>query len=168
MKLLDILKEVISTPAMKALVYKLEEEGWRRVGQGDWGIVLEKGEQVKKVTTDPDEIKHAEKLKGHSSPYIIPILGLERISDRLAIIDMPNAMEIGNDEKDLIAQAGTAAEDYIVYDEEDALQSIPESLRDFVVGLKQAFIDAGIETDEIDWSPYNIMKYKGNYVLVDV
>ena len=168
MKLLDILKEVISTPAMKALVYKLEEEGWRRVGQGDWGIVLEKGEQVKKVTTDPDEIKHAEKLKGHSSPYIIPILGLERISDRLAIIDMPNAMEIGNDEKDLIAQAGTAAEDYIVYDEEDALQSIPESLRDFVVGLKQAFIDAGIETDEIDWSPYNIMKYNGNYVLVDV
>jgi hypothetical protein len=81
---------------------------------------------------------------------------------------MPNAMEIGNDEKDLIAQAGTAAEDYIVYNEEDALKSVPESLRDFVVGLKKAFTDAGIETDEIDWSPYNVMKYKGNYVLVDV
>ena len=168
MKLLDILKEVISTPAMKALVYKLEEEGWRRVGSGDWGIVLEKGEQVKKVTTDPQEIEHAEKLLGHTYPYIIPILGLQRISDRLAILDMPNAMEIGNDEKDLIAQAGTAAEDYIVYDEKDALKAIPESLRDFVIGLKKAFIDAGIETDEIDWSPYNVMKYKGNYVLVDV
>jgi hypothetical protein len=168
MKLLGILKEVISTPAMKALIYKLEDAGWRRVGQGDWGIVLEKGEQVKKITTDPLEIEHAEKLLGHISPYIIPILGLQRISDRLAILDMPNAMEIGNDEKNLIAQAGTAAEDYIVYDEEDALESVPESLRDFVAGLKKAFTDAGIETDEIDWSPYNIMKYKGNYVLVDV
>ena len=25
-----------------------------------------------------------------------------------------------------------------------------------------------VNTDEIDWSPYNIMNYKGNYVLVDV
>ena len=168
MKLLKILKEVMMTPAMTPLIYKLEDAGWRRVGSGDWGIVLEKGEKVKKVTTDPQEIEHAEKLLGRTSPYIIPILGLERISDRLAIIDMPNAMEIGNDEKNLISQSGTAAEDYIVYNEEDALESIPESLRDFVVGLKQAFIDAGIETDEIDWSPYNIMKYNGNYVLIDV
>jgi hypothetical protein len=29
---------------MKAEIYKLEDQGWRRVGQGDWGIVLEKGE----------------------------------------------------------------------------------------------------------------------------
>jgi len=168
MKLLDILKELMATPAFKAEVYKLEKQGYRRVGQGDWGMVLEKGEQVKKITTDPDEIKHAEKLKGHSSPYIIPILGIEKLSDKLAILDMPNAMEIGNDEKEMIGQAGTAAEDYIVYNEEQALNNIPAPLKDFVVGLKQSFIKAGIETDEIDWSPYNIMKYKGNYVLVDV
>jgi len=168
MKLLDILKEVISTPAMKALVYKLEEEGWRRVGQGDWGIVLEKGEQVKKVTTDPLEIEHAEKLLGNSLPSIIPILGLEKISDKLAILDMPNAMEIGNDEKDLIQQATPSAEAYIIDGEEEALNNLPESLKDFVIGLRQAFLKVGIETDEIDWSPYNIMKYKGNYVLVDV
>lgn len=168
MKLLDILKELMATPAFKAEVYKLEKEGYRRVGQGDWGMVLEKGEQVKKITTDPDEIKHAEKLKGHSSPYIIPILGIEKLSDKLAILDMPNAMEIGNDEKEMIGQAGTAAEDYIVYNEEEALNNIPDPLKDFVVGVKQAFLKAGIETDEIDWSPYNIMKYKGNYVLVDV
>ena len=158
----------MATPAFKAEVYKLEKQGYRRVGQGDWGMVLEKGEQVKKITTDPDEIKHAEKLKGHSSPYIIPILGIEKLSDKLAILDMPNAMEIGNDEKEMIGQAGTAAEDYIVYNEEEALNNIPDPLKDFVVGVKQAFLKAGIETDEIDWSPYNIMKYKGNYVLVDV
>ena len=158
----------MATPAFKAEVYKLEKQGYRRVGQGDWGMVLEKGEQVKKITTDPDEIKHAEKLKGHSSPYINPILGIEKLSDKLAILDMPNAMEIGNDEKEMIGQAGTAAEDYIVYNEEEALNDIPDPLKDFVVGLKQSFIKAGIETDEIDWSPYNIMKYKGNYVLVDV
>ena len=168
MKLLDILKEVISTPAMKALVYKLEEEGWRRVGQGDWGIVLEKGEQVKKVTTDPLDIEHAEKLLGNSLPSIIPILGLEKISDKLAILDMPNAMEIGNDEKDLIQQAKPAAEAYIIDGEEEALNNLPESLKDFVIGIREAFLKVGIETDEIDWSPYNVMKYKGNYVLVDV
>ena len=168
MKLLDILKEVISTPAMKALVYKLEEEGWRRVGQGDWGIVLEKGEQVKKVTTDPLEIEHVEKLLGNSLPSIIPILGLEKISDKLAILDMPNAMEIGNDEKDLIQQAKPAAEAYIIDGEEEALNNLPESLKDFVIGIREAFLKVGIETDEIDWSPYNVMKYKGNYVLVDV
>ena len=150
----------MATPAFKAEVYKLEKQGYRRVGQGDWGMVLEKGEQVKKITTDPDEIKHAEKLKGHSSPYIIPILGIEKLSDKLAILDMPNAMEIGNDEKEMIGQAGTAAEDYIVYNEEEALNNIPDPLKDFVVGVKQAFLKAGIETDEIDWSPYNIMKYK--------
>jgi len=168
MKLLDILKEVISTPAMKAEIYKLEDQGWRRVGQGDWGIVLEKGKDVKKVTTDPLEVEHAEKLLGHSSPHIIPILGLEKISDKLAILDMPNAMEIGNDEKDLIQQATPAAEAYIIDGEEDALNDPPDSLKDFVIGIRQAFIKAWIETDEIDWSPYNVMKYKGKYVLVDV
>jgi len=168
MKLLAILKEVIMTPALTAQVYKLEDEGWRRIGQGDWGIVLEKGEDVKKITTDSLEIEHAEKLLGHTSSHIIPILGLEKVSDKLAIIDMPNAMEIGNDEKDLIKDAKPAAEAYIIDGEEDALSNIPDSLKDLVVDIRQAFIKAGIETDEIDWSPYNVMKYKGNYVLVDV
>jgi hypothetical protein len=168
MQLTKILREVFSTPALKAQIYKLEKEGWRRIGSGDWGIVLEKGEKVKKVTTDPDEIEHAEKLKGHSSPYIIPILGIEKISDKLAILDMPNAMELDNDEKEMIGQAGTAAEDYIIDGEEEALNDIPDSLKDFVIGVRQVFIETGIDTDEIDWSPYNVMKYKGNYVLVDV
>lgn len=168
MKLIEILKELITTPAFKAEIYKLEKEGYRRVGQGDWGMVLEKGEQVKKVTTDPDEIRHAQKLIGYTSPYIIPILNVEKLSDNLAILDMPNAMELDNAEKEMVGQAGSAAEDYIVYDEEDALKRIPEELHSFVVGLKKAFIQTGIDTDEIDWSPYNVMKYKGNYVLVDV
>jgi len=40
------------TAGLRDQVYKLEDQGWRRVGSGDWGIVLEKGEQVKKITTD--------------------------------------------------------------------------------------------------------------------
>jgi hypothetical protein len=168
MKLLNILKEIITTPAFKAQIYKLEKEGYRRVGQGNWGMVLEKGNRVKKVTTDPDEIRHTQKLLGHTSPYIIPIFNLEKLSDNLAILDMPNAMELDNAEKDMIGQAGSAAEDYIVYDQEDALERIPEQLHSFVIGIKKAFLQAGIEPDEIDWSPYNVMKYKGKYVLVDV
>jgi hypothetical protein len=81
---------------------------------------------------------------------------------------MPNAMEIGNDEKDLIKVVKPAAEAYIIDGEEKALNDIPDSLKDFVVGVKNALEKAGIETDEIDWSPYNVMKYKGNYVLIDV
>ena len=77
-------------------------------------------------------------------------------------------MEIGNDEKDLIKDAKPGAEAYIIDGEEDALNNIPDSLKDLVVDIRQAFIKAGIETDEIDWSPYNVMKYKGKYVLVDV
>lgn len=168
MKLLEILTELLATPAFKAEVYKLEKEGYTKVGQGDWGVVLEKGNQVKKVTTDSDEIRHALQLIGHTSPYIIPILNVERLSDNLAILDMPNAIELSNTEKEMIGQAGQAAEDYIVYDEEDALGRIPKELHSFVKGIKQVFSEVGIEGDEIDWSPYNVMKYKGNYVLVDV
>ena len=77
-------------------------------------------------------------------------------------------MELDNAEKEMIGQAGTAAEDYIVYNEESALESIPKQLHSFVIGVKEAFVQNNISTDEIDWSPYNVMKYKGNYVLVDV
>ena len=44
--------------------------------------------------------------------------------------------------------------------------------RDFSQELRKRvneyFSKNNISTDEIDWSPYNVMKYKGNYVLVDV
>jgi len=157
------------TAGLRDQVYKLEDQGWRRVGSGDWGIVLEKGEQVKKITTDSEELDHAEKLLNHASPYVIPILKVERLDDKLGIIDMPNAQEIGNDEKEAIRQYGKYAEEYIVYEEDEALNEIPEGpLREFVQGLRTAYEKAGIYGDEIDWSPFNIMRYKGKYVLVDV
>ena len=168
MKLLKILKEVMMTPAMTPLIYKLEDAGWRRVGSGDWGIVLEKGEMVKKITTDSLEIEDALVLQGHNSPHIIPILNVEKLADNLAIIDMPNAQELDNAEKDMIYDAEEAAEDYIVYGKEDALEDTPEPMKDFIVGVKKGLMDAGVDLDNLDWSPYNVMKYNGNYVLIDV
>lgn len=168
MKLLKILKEVMMTPAMTPLIYKLEDAGWRRVGSGDWGIVLEKGEKVKKITTDSLEIEDALALQGHNSPYIIPILNVEKLADNLAIIDMPNAQELDNAEKDMIYDAEQAAEDYIVYGKENALENTPEPMKDFIVGVKKGLMDAGVDLDNLDWSPYNVMKYNGKYVLIDV
>ena len=43
-----------------------------------------------------------------------------------------------------------------------------DKLKEFLTGLKEAFKQVGINPDEIDWSPTNVMNYKGSYVLVDV
>jgi len=169
MKLIDILNEVIFPPGLKKELTNLKDEDWTVLGGGDNGIALQKDNVVKKLTTDVDELEHAEKLLNHSFSCIIPITNVEILPDgKTGIIDMVDAEELTEEEKKMISQAGKAAEDYIVYDEEDALEKIPKELRSFVVGLKKAFIQAGIHTDEIDWSPTNVMKYGNNYVLVDV
>jgi hypothetical protein len=68
----------------------------------------------------------------------------------------------------MIYDAEQAAEDYIVYGKEDALENTPEPMKDFIVGVKKGLMDAGVDLDNLDWSPYNVMKYNGNYVLIDV
>jgi hypothetical protein len=41
-------------------------------------------------------------------------------------------------------------------------------MKEFLMDLKEAFTQSGIDTDEIDWSANNIMNFQGRYVLVDV
>ena len=172
MKLIDILNEVIRTQEFDNEVDRLKKDGYVKIagGQGNYGVVLQKKgvEGVKKVTTDSLEISHAIELEGKEYEHIIPILNVVKHSDNLATIDMPHASKLSSKEEEMISKAGLAAQDYIVDDEEEALERIPKLLRPLVVGIKQAFNDLKIDTDEIDWSPSNIMKYKENYVLVDV
>jgi hypothetical protein len=168
MKLIDILNELVMPPALKSKQYELEKDGYTKIGGGDNGIVMEKGSDVKKLTTDVDELEHAEKLVNHSFPCIIPIYKVERLAGgKSGVIDMTNAEQLAPQEAQEIAANGSKAEDFLVYDEE-LYPKLSDKLKQFLVSLKEAFQKAGINPDEIDWSPTNVMNYKGNYVLVDV
>ena len=155
-------------PALKSRQYELEKDGYTKIGGGDNGIVMEKGSDVKKLTTDVDELEHAEKLLNHSFSCIIPIYKVERLpGGKTGVIDMTDAQPLAEEEKEEIASNGLKAEAYLVYDEE-LDRDLSDKLKEFLIDLKQAFIESKINTDEIDWSPNNIMNYNGNYVLVDV
>jgi len=168
MKLIDILNELVMPPALKSKQYELEKDGYTKIGGGDNGIVMEKGSDVKKLTTDVDELEHAEKLLNHSFSCIIPITNVEILPDkRTGIIDMVDAEELAEEERQEISINGTKAEDFLVYDEELS-PDLSDKLKEFLTGLKEAFKKSGINPDEIDWSPTNVMNYKGSYVLVDV
>jgi hypothetical protein len=168
MKLIQLLNEVIFPPGLKKELSKLKDEGWTVLGGGDNGIALQKGNIVKKLTTDVDELEHAEKLLNHSFSCIIPITNVEILpGGKTGIIDMVDAEELAEEEREEIASKGIRAEDYLVYDEE-LDDDFSDKLKQFLTGLKEAFKKAGINPDEIDWSPTNVMNYKGSYVLVDV
>jgi hypothetical protein len=168
MKLIQLLNEVIFPPGLKKELSKLKDEGWTVLGGGDNGIALQKGSVVKKLTTDVDELEHAEKLLNHSFSCIIPITNVEILpGGKTGIIDMVDAEELAEEEREEIASKGIRAEDYLVYDEE-LDDDFSDKLKQFLTGLKEAFKEAGINPDEIDWSPTNVMNYKGSYVLVDV
>lgn len=167
MKLLDILNEVILPVDLKKILSKLKDSGYIVLGSGDNGIALQKGNQVLKLTTDSDELEHARKLINHNFTSIIPIKKVEILGPKAGIIEMVDAQALAPEEKEEITSNSHKAEDFLVYgDELD--KSLPDKLKTFLIDLKQAFETSGINTDEIDWSPYNIMNYKGNYVLVDV
>ena len=168
MKLIQLLNEVIFPPGLKKELSKLKDEGWTVLGGGDNGIALQKGSTVKKLTTDVDELEHAEKLLNHSFSCIIPITNVEILPDkRTGIIDMVDAEQLAEEESQEISINGTKAEDFLVYGEQ-LNSDLSDKLKEFLTGLKEAFKQAGINPDEIDWSPTNVMNYKGSYVLVDV
>jgi hypothetical protein len=146
----------------------LEKDGYTKIGGGDNGIVMEKGSDVKKLTTDVDELEHAEKLLNHSFSCIIPIYKVERLAGgRSGVIDMTDAEQLAHEEAQEISTNGTKAEDFLVYGKE-LDNNLSDKMKEFLTRLKEAFKQAGIDPDEIDWSPTNIMNYKGSYVLVDV
>ena len=155
-------------PALKAKQYELEKDGYTKIGGGDNGIVMQKGSDVKKLTTDVDELEHAEKLLNHSFSCIIPIYKVERLAGgKTGVIDMTNAEQLAQQEAQEISTNGAKAEDYLIYGGE-LDDKLSDKLKQFLTGLKEAFEESGIDPDEIDWSPTNVMNYKGNYVLVDV
>jgi hypothetical protein len=80
---------------------------------------------------------------------------------------MANAKQLAPKEEKEIKANGTKAQDYLKRNKKlDSILS--DKMKQFLTGLKEAFEKSGIDPDEIDWSPTNVMNYDGNYVLVDV
>jgi hypothetical protein len=139
--LYQIIKEVI-TPSeeYKETVNNIIDQGGEFLGSGDYGSVYLVGDIVKKVTSDEVEIEHAEILLGKTTEYFVPILDVEVINPKLAIITMPNM--------------------------EPFTGEIPE---EFIANLEQEAEDLGIDPEELDIRPDNFMKdSSGNLKMTDV
>ena len=155
-------------PALKSKQYELEKDGYTKIGGGDNGIVMEKGSDVKKLTTDVDELEHAEKLVNHSFSCIIPIYKVERLSGgKTGVIDMTDAQQLTEKEKKEIKDTKDEVKKYLE-GEEKLIPEVTEDLAKFIEELKKAFEQKDIDPGDIDWKEDNIMKYGENYVLVDV
>ncbi len=141
LSILSILKEVI-TPSQEYMerVNDIIDQGGEFLGSGDYGSVYLVGDVVKKVTSDEVEIEHAEILKGKKTKYFVPILDVEVVNPKLAIITMPNM--------------------------EPFTGEIPE---EFIEQLEQEAQQLGIDPEELDIRPDNFMKDQlGNLKMTDV
>ena len=137
----NILREVIS-PSQEYMerVNDIIDQGGEFLGSGDYGSVYLVGDIVKKVTSDEVEIEHAEILKGKKTKYFVPIIDVEVVNPKLAIITMPNM--------------------------EPFTGEIPE---EFIEGLEQEAEQLGIDPEELDIRPDNFMKdQSGNLKMTDV
>lgn len=139
--LYKILKEVI-TPSQEyqERVNDIIDQGGEFLGSGDYGSVYQVGDKVKKVTSDEVEIEHAELLKGKQTQYFVPILDVEVVNPKLAIITMPN----------MKPYSGKISEK-------------------FIQALSEEADEIGIDPEELDIRPDNFMvDSQGNLKMTDV
>jgi hypothetical protein len=120
---------------------KIQDQGGKYLGSGDYGSVyLLKGRAVK-VTTEQDELDHAEILKGKKTNNFVYIYDVQRLGDKLGII----TMEVMGEYK------GEIPSEFL-----DALEREAERL--------------GIDPEELDIRPDNFMVHpkSGNLKMTDV
>jgi serine/threonine protein kinase len=137
----SLIKEVI-TPSQEyqERVNDIIDQGGEFLGSGDYGSVYLVGDKVKKVTSDEVEIEHAEILKGKSTQYFVPIIDVEVVNPKLAIITMPNMKPFTGKVSD-----------------------------EFIAKLNKEAGDIGIDPDELDLRPDNFMlDSQGNLKMTDV
>lgn len=137
----SLIKEVI-TPSQEyqERVNDIIDQGGEFIGSGDYGSVYLVGDKVKKVTSDEVEIEHAEILKGKQTQYFVPIIDVEVVNPKLAIITMPNMKPFTGEVSD-----------------------------EFIAKLNKEAGDIGIDPDELDIRPDNFMlDSQGNLKMTDV
>lgn len=137
-----ILSEILQyDPDFDKQIDKIKDQGGKYLGSGDYGSVYLLGGKAVKVTTDQDEIIHAEILKGKKTNNFVYIYDVNVINDKLAII----TMEVMGEFK------GEVPEEFIEATEAEAQR-------------------LGIDPDELDFIGDNVMvdPKSGKLKMVDV
>ncbi len=75
-------------PDFNREIDKIQDQGGKYLGSGDYGSVYLLNGKAVKVTTDQDELDHAEILKGKKTNNFVYIFDVERLQDKLGIITM--------------------------------------------------------------------------------
>ena len=128
-------------PDFNREIDKIQDQGGKYLGSGDYGSVyLLKGRAVK-VTTDEIELDHAEKLKGKKTNNFVYIYDVDRLQDKLGII----TMEVMGEYKGEISN-------------------------EFIDALEKEAKRYGIPPDELDSRPDNFMIHpkSGKLKMTDV
>jgi len=128
-------------PDFNREIDKIQDQGGKYLGSGDYGSVYLLNGRAVKVTTDQDELDHAEILKGKKTNNFVYIYDVERLGDKLGII----TMEVMGEYK------GEIPEEFM-----DALEKEAERY--------------GIDPEELDARPDNFMVHpkSGKLKMTDV
>ena len=75
-------------PDFNREIDKIQDQGGKYLGSGDYGSVYLLNGKAVKVTTDEIELDHAEILKGKKTNNFVYIYDVERLGDKLGTITM--------------------------------------------------------------------------------
>lgn len=128
-------------PDFNREIDKIQDQGGKYLGSGDYGSVYLLNGKAVKVTTDQDELDHADILKGKKTNNFVYIYDVKRLKDKLGII----TMEVMGEFK------GEIPDEFI-----DALENEAERY--------------GIDPEELDIRPSNFMVHpkSGKLKMTDV
>mgnify|MGYP001416773898 FL=1 len=143
MKLTQIILEgpLEYDPDFNRQIDKIQDQGGKYLGSGDYGSVYLLNGKAVKVTTDQDELDHAEILKGKKTNNFVFIYDVNRLDDKLGIITMEVMGQYKGD--------------------------IPE---EFIDALEKEATNYGIDPEELDIRPDNFMIHpkSGKIKMTDV
>jgi hypothetical protein len=128
-------------PAFNREIDKIQDQGGKYLGSGDYGSVYLLNGKAVKVTTDQDELEHAEILKGKKTNNFVYIYDVNRLGDKLGIITMEVMGEFKGD--------------------------IPD---EFIDSLEREAQNYGIDPEELDIRSSNFMIHpkSGKLKMTDV
>mgnify|MGYP001071471866 CR=1 FL=1 len=128
-------------PDFNREIDKIQDQGGKYLGSGDYGSVYLLNGKAVKVTTDEIELDHAEILKGKKTNNFVYIYDVKRLGGKLGIITMEVMGEYRGD--------------------------IPE---EFMDALEKEAENYGIDPEELDVRPDNFMVHpkSGKIKMTDV
>ncbi len=128
-------------PGFSREIDKIQDQGGKYIGSGDYGSVYLLNGRAVKVTTDEVEIEHAEILKGKKTNNFVFIYDVKKLDTKLGII----TMEVMGEYKG----------------------EIPN---EFIDALEKESSNLGIDPDELDLRPDNFMVHpkSGKLKMTDV